>query len=79
MGFDLGPTEEQLALRETLHSFANDVVRPAGRAAESARMTGADIAREIHGIGVSAPVSEDYGGGGVLDAVTYCMAAEKLS
>jgi alkylation response protein AidB-like acyl-CoA dehydrogenase len=79
MGFDLGPTEEQLALRETLHSFANDVVRPAGRAAESARTTGADIAREIHGIGVSAPVSEDYGGGGVLDAVTYCMAAEELS
>jgi alkylation response protein AidB-like acyl-CoA dehydrogenase len=79
MGFDLGPTEEQLALRETLHSFANAVLRPAGRAAESARKTGDDIAREVHGIGVSAPVPEEYGGGGTFDAVTYCIAAEELA
>jgi alkylation response protein AidB-like acyl-CoA dehydrogenase len=79
MGFDLGPTEEQAALRETLHSLATDVLRPAGRAAESARRTGAEIAREIHGIGVTAPVAEEYGGGGTFDAVTYCIAAEELA
>ena len=79
MGFDLGPTEEQNVLREILHSLANDVIRPAGRAAESARATGAGIAREVHGIGVSAPVAEEFGGGGVLDAVTYCIAAEELA
>ena len=79
MGFDLGPNEEQTALQQTLHSFANDVLRPAGRAAESARQTGEDITREIHGIGVSAPVPEEYGGGGTFDAVTYCIAAEELA
>ena len=79
MGFDLGPSEEQAALRQTLRAFANDVLRPAGRAAESARQTGDDIAREIHGIGVSAPVPEEHGGGGTFDAVTYCIAAEELA
>jgi acyl-CoA dehydrogenase len=79
MGFDLGPTEEQQALRETLHSLATDVLRPAGRAAEGALRTGDDIAREVHGIGVTAPVAQDYGGGGILDAVTYCIAAEELA
>ncbi|HZA39085.1 MAG TPA: acyl-CoA dehydrogenase family protein [Actinomycetota bacterium] len=79
MGFDLGPTGEQLALRETLHSLTVDLIRREARAAESARRTGDDIALQIHGIGVTAPVAEEYGGGGTFDAVTYCIAAEELA
>ena len=79
MGFDLRPTAEQQLLRETIHGFAEDVLRPAARGAESARTTGPEIARAIHDLGVSAPVAGDYGGGGMLDAVTYCIVAEELA
>jgi len=79
MGFDLRPTAEQQLLQETIHGFAEDVLRPAARGAESARTTGPEIARAIHDLGVSAPVAGDYGGGGMLDAVTYCIVAEELA
>lgn len=79
MPFDLQPTDEQQALRETLHDFAVEVLRPAARDCESARSTSDEIAGRVHEIGVAAPVDETYGGGGTLDAVTYCIAAEELA
>jgi acyl-CoA dehydrogenase len=79
LAFDLQPSEEQQALQATLHDFAADVVRPAARACEAARQTSTEIAVSIHEIGVTAPVSEEYGGGGELDPVTYCIAAEELA
>lgn len=79
MAFDLAPTEEQHALRETLHEFAEQVLRPAARSAESAKKVPDDLARRAHEIGVTAPVPEEFGGGGEVDAVTYCMAAEELA
>jgi alkylation response protein AidB-like acyl-CoA dehydrogenase len=77
--FDLQPSEEQEALRETLHQFSEDVLRPASRSAESAKQVPDDIARQIHEIGVTAPVPEEFGGGGTFDAVTYVIAAEELA
>lgn len=79
MPFDLGLSEEQQALKETLHEFAADVLRPAARDSEAARRTAATISRQIHEIGVAAPIAEEYGGGGTFDAVTYCIAAEELA
>lgn len=79
MAFDLSPTEEQQALKETLADFAKEVLRPAARDSESAGRTSDDVARRIHEIGVTAPVDERYGGGGTFDAVTYCIAAEELA
>lgn len=79
MSFDLQLTDEQTVLRDTLHRFAAEVIRPAARACEAAKKTSTDIAAQIHEIGVAAPVAEAYGGGGVLDAVTYCIAAEELA
>ena len=79
MAFDLEPTEEQKALRETLHDFSSEVLRPAARDAENARQVPDDIARQVHEIGVTAPVPEEFGGGGGLDPVTYCIAAEELA
>ena len=79
MAFDLEPTEEQRALRETLHEFSDQVLRPAARSAESARQVPDDLARQAHEIGIAAPVPEEFGGGGTLDPVTYCMAAEELA
>ena len=79
MGFDLEPSEEQRALRETLHDFAETVIRPRARECESAGRTAPEILRQIHEIGVAAPVDEAYGGGGTFDAVTYVIAAEELA
>ena len=79
MGFDLEPTEEQRALRETLHGFAESVIRPQARECESAARTAPEILQQVHEIGVAAPVDEAYGGGGTFDAVTYVIAAEELA
>ena len=79
MGFDLQPTEEQLALKQTLAEFAAGVVRPAARDAEAAGATPEMLAQQIHELGVAAPVDEAHGGGGTFDAVTYCMVAEELA
>lgn len=79
MAFDLGPTEEQQALRETLHEFSVQVLRPAARSAESERRVPDDLAAQAHEIGITAPVPEEFGGGGALDPVTYCIAAEELA
>lgn len=79
MGFDLRLTEEQEALRSTLHDFSENVLRPAARDCEEAKATSPEIRRQVHEIGVTAPVAEDFGGGGTFDCVTYCVAAEELS
>ena len=79
MAFDLEPTEEQKALQETLHQFSAEVLRPAARSAESGRQVPDDLARQAHEIGIAAPVPEEFGGGGTLDPITYCIAAEELA
>ena len=79
MSFDLSLDDEQRALKETLHDFAEGVLRPAARDAESAGRTSDEILRQIHEIGVAAPVPEEHGGGGTFDALTYCIAAEELA
>ena len=79
MGFDLQMTDEQLALKETLHDFARELLRPAARPAEEARQTPLELLSRLHDIGVCAPVDEAYGGGGSLDTITYLIAAEELA
>ena len=79
MAFDLQPSDEQRALKETLHDLAESLLRPAARDCEGARRVAPDIARQIHEIGITAPVAEEFGGGGELDPITYCIAAEELA
>ncbi|MBW3593970.1 MAG: acyl-CoA dehydrogenase family protein [Actinobacteria bacterium] len=79
MPFDLQLTEEQEALKATLHEFSEDVLRPAARPCEEAKETSPDIHRQVHELGVTAPVPEEFGGGGTFDCVTYCVAAEELA
>lgn len=79
MPFDLGPTDEQKALRDTLHDFAAGVLRPAARDCEAARQTDEGIFRQAHEIGIVAPVDEEFGGGGLFDPITHCIVAEELA
>jgi alkylation response protein AidB-like acyl-CoA dehydrogenase len=79
VSFDLQPTDEQQALQETLHDFAESAIRPQARECESAGATAPQIFEQVHAIGVAAPVDESFGGGGTFDAVTYVIAAEELA
>ena len=79
MGFDLELSEEQRVLRDTLREFAAEVVRPAARTAEEAGAVPDDLRRQIHELGVTAPVNEDLSAGLPLDFVTYCIAVEELA
>ena len=79
MPFDLQPTDEQRVLRETLHDFAAEALRPAARDCESAHQTSEDLFRQAHEIGVTAPLDEEFGGAGLFDAVTHCIVAEELA
>ena len=79
MPFDLQPTDEQRVLQETLHDFAAEALRPAARDCESAKQTSAELFKQAHEIGVTAPLSEEFGGAGLFDAVTHCIVAEELA
>lgn len=79
MPFDLSLSDEQQALRATLHDFAAEAIRPQARDCESAGATAPALFDQVHEIGVAAPVDEAYGGGGTFDAVTYAIAAEELA
>jgi acyl-CoA dehydrogenase len=79
VSFDLELTGEQETLRDTLHQFSAEVIRPAARACEAAKQTSAEINNGIHEIGIAAPVAEEFGGGGLFDAVTHCIVAEELA
>ncbi len=79
MTFGLRPNDEQDALKQTLHEFAEEIVRPAARDCEAAGATSDDIMKQVFEIGIAAPVDDAFGGGGVLDPVTYCIAAEELA
>jgi alkylation response protein AidB-like acyl-CoA dehydrogenase len=77
--FDLDLTDEQRVLKETLREFAREVVRPAARDAEAAGSVSPDLRRQIHELGVTAPVNEDLSPGLPLDAVTHAVAVEELA
>ena len=79
MPFDLAPTDEQRALKETLNDFARASLRPAARECEAARQTSEELFRQAHEIGIVAPVDEALGGAGLFDAVTHCIVAEELA
>ena len=79
MAFDLQLTEEQEAVKATLHDFGANVLRPAARDCEEAKQTSPEIQRQVHELGVAAPVDEEFGGGGTFDCVTHCVVAEELA
>jgi acyl-CoA dehydrogenase len=76
---DLTPTDEQSALIEELHRVAERQIRPAARGCEEAGAVAEPVRRVLRDIGVTAPVPEEYGGQGELDALTGVMVAEELA
>ena len=76
---DLTPSEEQQALVEVLHEFAEQEVRPAARACEEAGETSGAIRSALFQMGVTVGIPEEFGGQGALDALTAIMVAEELA
>jgi len=76
---NLEPTDEQKALQEALHEFAENEIRPAAREAEEAGQAPDQISKQLLEMGISAPVPEEFGGQGTFDAVTSVMIAEELA
>lgn len=77
--FDLSLTEEQNALKDVLHDIAQRELRPAARAVEAEGDIGPALRKLLWETGVVAPVPEDLGGPGTVDAVTAVIAAEELA
>ncbi len=77
--YDLTISDEQSALVELVHAFAERELRAAASEAEKARAVPAGVANALHALGVAAPIPEALGGQGDPDLVTYLMVAEELA
>jgi alkylation response protein AidB-like acyl-CoA dehydrogenase len=77
--FDLRPDDEQIAVVETLREIAQKQIRPAAQSAEAAHAVPEKLASDLLATGLVAPVSEDFGGQGMPDLITYLMAVEELA
>ena len=76
---DLGLSEEQETVREVARQIGLDVLYPAARDAERARAVPENVWQTIFDSGLTTPVAEAFGGGGIFDTVTQCVAAEALA
>jgi butyryl-CoA dehydrogenase len=78
IGFDL--TQEQTDLRNLVHEFARDVIRPAAPQYDESEETPWPIMKQAHELGLDTyAYPEDYGGGGVSDLVTQMLVTEELT
>jgi butyryl-CoA dehydrogenase len=72
-------SEEQVLLRETVHRFADEIVRPHAREIDETGQFPRDFfdqAGELGLAGVAVP--EEYGGAG-MDTISYCLVIEEIS
>jgi alkylation response protein AidB-like acyl-CoA dehydrogenase len=76
---DLSLSDEQEAVSSVARQIALDVLDPVARDAEKGRKVPGAVWQTIFDSGLAHPVPEEYGGGGVPDAVTQCVAAESLA
>ncbi|HYX04593.1 MAG TPA: acyl-CoA dehydrogenase family protein [Reyranella sp.] len=77
---DFELSEEQRALRDTVHEFARDVIRPAAAEYDENEETPWPIMRQAHSLGLDTyAYAEEYGGGGVTDPVTQMIVTEEMA
>src|SRR5258708_13021499 len=78
IGFDL--SQEQTDLRDLVHEFARDVIRPAAPEYDEKEETPWPIMKQAHQLGLDTySYPEEYGGGGVSDMVTQMIVTEELT
>jgi alkylation response protein AidB-like acyl-CoA dehydrogenase len=78
IGFEL--SQEQKDLRNLVHEFAQDVIRPAAPLYDESEETPWPIMEQAHSLGLDTyAYPEEFGGGGVSDLVTQMLVTEELS
>ena len=78
IGFDLTP--EQQDLKNTVHEFARDVIRPAAPIYDEKEETPWEIVQQAHQLGLDTyAYPEEFGGGGITDPVTEMIVTEELA
>ena len=73
------PTEEQEEIRQLAQSVAVEQFRQEARRSEKDGDISSALAQVLGQTGLTTPFSEDYGGQGDIEAVTYALIAEELS
>lgn len=76
---DLQLTDEQQAIAQALHEFAENEIRPSARECEEAGQVSERIEKQLLEMGVAAPVPEDLGGQGTFDSLTSVVIAEEVA
>ncbi|MEM7410809.1 MAG: acyl-CoA dehydrogenase family protein [Myxococcota bacterium] len=77
---DFEPDEEQQLIRETVHQFAANEVRPRARECDEAREVPRAVLQSAHELGLVANgIATEHGGGGERSAVTGVLIAEELA
>lgn len=76
---NLHPTDEQQAIVDALRDFATNEIRPIAREAEAAGRPPERITKQLHEMGITAPVPEQLGGQGTFDVLTSVLIAEELA
>lgn len=74
-------SDEQRAVRDLCRDFARDVIRPVARQVDEADIeVPFDVWRKAAEVGITSfMLPEEYGGGGVTDVFTQCVAQEQLT
>src|SRR6266567_7250951 len=75
---DFAPTDEQKEIQDLAHSLAVEQLRVQGRAAEKRGDIAPELMQTLAQTGLTTPFSEEFGGSGMLEAVTYVLIAEEL-
>lgn len=75
---NFSPTMEQEEIRQLAHSLAMDQLRPQGRGAEQRGDIAPELMQTLAQTGLTAPFSEDFGGSGPVEAITYAIITEEL-
>jgi alkylation response protein AidB-like acyl-CoA dehydrogenase len=75
---NFAPTEEQEEIRTLARSLAVEQLRPRGREAEQKGGISPELMQTLSQTGLTTPFPEEYGGSGVIEAMTYTLIAEEL-
>ena len=75
---NFAPTEEQEEIRNLARSLAVEQLRPLGREAERKGDISPELMQTLAQAGLTTPFPEEFGGSGVIEAMTYTLIAEEL-
>src|SRR5947208_10432 len=75
---NFAPTEEQEEIRNLARSLAVEQLRPQGREAEQKSDISPELMQTLSQTGLTTPFPEEFGGSGVIEAMTYTLIAEEL-